>query len=571
MKRTFLRHVAAHVSCIACWAMFGCDSPTTDVPDHADDRRQSDAVAADGADCTSHLVPVPEVDLSRTEEHSADQIRKAQARLRSASPDKLGHAHGELGMLYHAYEAREAAEACYRNAIALDPEDFRWRHYAAHVAMGAGKSTEAIEAFNAALERMRESGTDDSHRIAANCWLGVLCIEEGRLDEAVLRFERVLDMAAREPFAHYGLGRVAVTRGRYDQARVHLEEAHGLAPQATNVQHLLGTVYRRLGDREKAQHLLQQTVRKGSKTLVPDPLLRAVKELTDNSRRHEIVGNGLFRVGRFCEAVEAYRKSLAINPDNARIRTNLGSALKRMGDVQAAEAQYRRALELDPNMNTARFNLGVICSRNGRDEQAVESYEAVLRADQQHKDARFNLANALSRLGKYELAEDHYARVLEQDPANAKACRGQARMLAFAGRYAEAIEKLEAVIAVLPDDMAIQHDLARLLVAAPVDRVRDGERGLAMAQEVFKTQSYVAHAETVAMGYAETGRFDIAIEVQEAAISAAAKEGREDIAIRLRENLKAYRVGRPCRTPWREEELNSRATVARKEADGSTR
>ena len=59
--------------------------------------------------------------------------------------------------------------------------------------------------------------------------------------------------------------------------------------------------------------------------------------------------------------------------------------------------------------------------------------------------------------------------------------------------------RLEQAARSFPDQPGFAHALARLLAAAPDDRIRDGARAASIMAELLKTQQTLAMAETMAM------------------------------------------------------------------------
>ena len=105
-----------------------------------------------------------------------------------------------------------------------------------------------------------------------------------------------------------------------------------------------------------------------------------------------------------------------------------------------------------------------------------------------------------------------------------------------------------------PDQPGFPHALARLLAAAPDDRVRAGGRAESIMAELLKTQRTPAMTETMAMALAEQSRFDEAIRWQQDAIAAATSADRGDLASRLTVNLRRYQARQPCRVPWADDD-----------------
>ncbi|MFO7693823.1 MAG: tetratricopeptide repeat protein, partial [Vicinamibacterales bacterium] len=76
---------------------------------------------------------------------------------------------------------------------------------------------------------------------------------------------------------------------------------------------------------------------------------RAASRIDRNAvKPAELMGDVEYDLGRFPKAVEAYRRSAAIDDANARVQYKLGLALFRSGDAASAAVPLRRAARLDP-------------------------------------------------------------------------------------------------------------------------------------------------------------------------------------------------------------------------------
>jgi tetratricopeptide (TPR) repeat protein len=188
---------------------------------------------------------------------------------------------------------------------------------------------------------------------------------------------------------------------------------------------------------------------------------------------------------------------------------------------------------------------------SGRANEAVEQLAAAVMADPNYVEARLRLAEALRRSGRPGESLPQYEEVSRIDPRLAEARFGFAMALVRLRRYAEARDRLVEGMHAYPAQPEFARGLARLLAAAPDDRVRDGRRALTMTQQLLKEQQTLDLGETMAMTLAELGQYEQAVPLQREVMAAASKAGRNDVVRQMRENLELYQRHQPCRTPLR--------------------
>jgi tetratricopeptide (TPR) repeat protein len=121
---------------------------------------------------------------------------------------------------------------------------------------------------------------------------------------------------------------------------------------------------------------------------------------------------------RWDEAIEAYRRVVAIDPTYAAAWNNLGLLLHRVGQYREARAAYEAALKQDPRCCESAYNLGSLDEDEGRIEDAVGHYRRALDLSPDYADAHFNLAAVLARAGRPGDAVKHWQRYLELDAAS---------------------------------------------------------------------------------------------------------------------------------------------------------
>ena len=522
------------------------------------------AAARQGEPGAQAPLPVALPDVSRLHPSVQRQLREAHASLMAGarrpdvSPPARADAFGEMGVLFMATRFSDQAERCYRTAQRLASEDARWPYYLGHVLKNAGDLSAAAESF----ERARQLRPTD---LATLVWLGRVYLDLARPAAAESRFAEARSLHPNQPVVRFELGRAALATQDYARAVEHLTTALTLDPEATVIHYPLAMAYRGLGDLDTAAHHFERRGGRGSRGYtagvaikLPDPLLAALHGVVQTPQVYRDRALDAAAHRNWPEAVENYRRAVDAEPDYAAMHLNLGTALERVGDARGALEQYAEALRLDPRLPEAHYGLGDLLERGGRDPEAIEQYRAAVTENPTFVAAHLKLADALRRTDRLEQSLSQYRQVIALEPGDAGARFGEAMALVRLERYPEAREQLTEAMKVLPDRPMFRHALARVLAAAPDDQVRDGERAWGLVEALPAEQQHPAVFETMAMALAELGHFDLAIDWQRLAMSAAARAGRSDIAQRMAANLALYERHQPCRTPWRDDDPDHR-------------
>ncbi len=184
----------------------------------------------------------------------------------------------------------------------------------------------------------------------------------------------------------------------------------------------------------------------------------ATRNVADEAARHEQAGQESFEAGRYAEAVEAFKKVVALKPRSDRAHYHLGVAYEAAGRGDEAVASYLKATELttDPaikafafyntgNVHAAagrtkeaieaykrvaalapeapeiHYNLGLAYAADGQTEEALKSFKQAVALKAEYVDARFNLGIAHGTAGQYREAADAFKEVIRLKPGHAEA------------------------------------------------------------------------------------------------------------------------------------------------------
>ena len=367
---------------------------------------------ADVANAYSNAVRL----LSRSPELAAAQAREILARYGSHPPTELllaeadaacgrsddamsrlrllaaGHADWgapmlELGLLHARAGRGNEAIACLREAVRRTPKLPRaWLALGDHLA-AVGDAAGADAAY---AEHVRHATADPALMAAA----AALATNDIPTAERLLRGH--LHASPTDVAAIRMLAEVAARIGRLDDAATLLARCVELAPTFQTARQNYAMVLHRAGRSEQA---LQQVDR----LLKDDPRHPSARNL------RAVV---LCRLGDYAPAIALYDELLREYPDHGRIWLSFGHALKTAGDTPRAIEAYRRSIALEPgcgeaywslaNLKTFRFDAADIAAMR---EQLPR---AELPADQRAQ-FEFALATALEDAADFAAAFEHYS------------------------------------------------------------------------------------------------------------------------------------------------------------------
>ena len=157
----------------------------------------------------------------------------------------------------------------------------------------------------------------------------------------------------------------------------------------------------RLGDFPLAQRARAPDVAQPLDNLVAQVEAHLEKNPTDG-RGWNVLAPVLARLGRYDEAVRAYRNSITYNGDSSERRADLGEALAAAaGGVVTAEAkaEFERAVALNADEVKASYFLGLAAEQDGRGSEAASIWRAMLAKAPPDAPWRPLVQAALARVG----------------------------------------------------------------------------------------------------------------------------------------------------------------------------
>jgi tetratricopeptide (TPR) repeat protein len=255
---------------------------------------------------------------------------------------------------------------------------------------------------------------------------GLAWKQTGYWKDGITLYGRAVAVAPEDSFGHFKLGVALADRGEFDGAIERFRQAIRLQPYDMRSRFNLGLALFKQGkvDAAISQYTealeiypafdmarQQLKIALAFKRSLEDKAVLGGPEATHMARGFE-----LERQGKFEQAVQEYRKILALDPRHLQAHQHLGTVLHRLGQMDKAIVHYKEVLQASPNLAGAHYNLGLALVGQGKVEEAVNHYVEALRLKPDFVEVHNNLGVALSRLGRPEEAVSHFRQALQLRP-----------------------------------------------------------------------------------------------------------------------------------------------------------
>lgn len=344
--------------------------------------------------------------------------------------DKDAFTHILLGNIYFDQGKTSDAIASYEKAAELEPENGLLSYNLASAMLKKGDEAAAIEYYKKA------GASDKSGDIAYKAYsqLGVIFLERKQFSEAEKYLKLSTTIRPSDAVARYNLGIAYLRLNKKDQAIEEFKASEEAGEGDAALMENLGETYfsmkdydRSLAAYEKIRGANTRNVKilsrmgeiyyeKGDLDLALDAYRRIteIEPATENARVAYLnMGNIQDDIHSYDEAIESYKKSLAISDKDDAALYNLGISYKHAGKPELALSTWRRASEL------ARDNPGPLIAiadyyyEKGYYDLAEIDYQKIIKRWPNIQEAHFKIATMYYKRGQYDYAEKAYQKTIE--------------------------------------------------------------------------------------------------------------------------------------------------------------
>jgi eukaryotic-like serine/threonine-protein kinase len=272
----------------------------------------------------------------------------------------------------------------------------------------------------------------DPHQAEVHVSLGVVYAGTGRVDPAILEFERAIEIEPMNNDAYRWLARCYQRKGEILLAIRNFEKAIQLRSGYWENYYRLGICYYIFGMYSDAAEQFRHLI-----SIQPD-----------SYHGYDKLGGINILLGRYEEAVSMHKRAIEVHP-NYESYSNLGTAYFYLGRYDDAVSAYQTAVELNPREDVMRRNLGDAYLRLGKEQEAEREFRFAvdliserLRVEQASAEPLARLAICRAKLGERIEALDSIEQATALEPRNTLVMYLKSVVLTLGGNQDQAIEQL---------------------------------------------------------------------------------------------------------------------------------
>lgn len=221
--------------------------------------------------------------------------------------------------------------------------------------------------------------------------LSIAYFYTGQYKRAIERLQQAIAINSQSAAAHQMLGKSYFMLSDFDKAVSELEVALKLAPRDYDVAYTLALAHLQRHQLNPAKQIFN----------------RMITQLGNRPQLRVLIGRGYRETGFLAEAVEEFKKAIALDPKFPRVHFYLGlTYLLKDGASRLKEAQSEFRIELTehPDEFFANYYLGIVATIERKWDDAVTFLQKASKAQPQNPDPYFYLGQAFQGLGKHEQA-----------------------------------------------------------------------------------------------------------------------------------------------------------------------
>src|SRR5690349_4363502 len=296
----------------------------------------------------------------------------------------------------------EAAQALLRSGKLAEAETELKAILAAEY-RGLTKTYVALMKHEAALEAAEAGANYQPTNSDLLLELAMSYLEAAQFDKALDPLLKAAQLQPNNVDVHKTLGKTYFALADYEKSASALEVAVKLAPHDFNSTFTLAIAY------------LQQRQFTAARRIFDSMIV----EFGEQPQIHIAIGRAFSEAGRLPEAIEEFKRAVALNSQFPGAHYNLGLAYlfnEGASAVANAEAEFKTELATNPNDYFSNYYLGITCIFQRKWELAIDFLKTASRIQPNNPDPYFQLGQAYQELQKHDEAIDVLRKAIDLNP-----------------------------------------------------------------------------------------------------------------------------------------------------------
>lgn len=249
----------------------------------------------------------------------------------------------KLGDSYLQLSKPDSALLVFEKGVQVFPDNAYIRRSLGYLYSAMNQRQNAINNYQKAIEI---TGKDESKERKPDDYraLGKLLVAEGKIEEAIPVYEQLAKLEPQNQEVQEILATLYRQMGNEEAMIDSWIRALEMDPKNTDLLFRIGKAYFDRGDNQKAQQNFQQ--------------LLVIK--SDDATALEYLGDTQQNLGSFTEAIKTYEKVIVLRPDNFKVMCDIASCYRELKKYPTARTYANKAAQVNPNVGLPYFVLGEI-------------------------------------------------------------------------------------------------------------------------------------------------------------------------------------------------------------------
>jgi len=252
-----------------------------------------------------------------------------------------------------------------------------------------------------------------------------------------------------------------------------------------------------------------------------------------------------FQEQKFQEALEPFYALIKLNPNDSDAEANLGITLANLGRLDDAIIHLNKAIQIDPTNSPAHHSLASLLQKQGKPDQAIVHYNKAIELGLRTAQVYYDLGGLWSAKGDLNKALSYYFKSLQVNPRDEKVHNRVAAIYFRQRKWNDAVKYYEQSLKIKPDQITAMNNISWIYST----KLNNPDKARELALHACELCDYnqPAALDTLAIAYAASGDFDLAVETVQKAIKLADGKVDEYIVQDMRKRLGLYQNKQPYR------------------------